>query len=519
MPTQKLRLAWNQIPGQSQYTFSDIKNQNPLGDLETMNSGPGPAIYHPEDFGGTYNANDVNTAKANYNAIQAIIAAMPDTGGIIEINSDFFCFGTITNPNRTFSNGTPNPINFIVRGATGNESWWNLDDSAAFVFDSENSNTGYAVQYPSTVHRYGLQRIQVASKGNGVEVYAGGKNLYLEDVIIFGCYGLLGLYVQDCDAMQVRRIYCINNHHGGAWFQNCHQVDAEMVCRNNAGGGLAILNSASWRLWANCESNWLDGVVIQGCQDMDLHLWQEGNNTQNGLGDKYVYQGQINSSTNLQLFGNNQQNSALDFKCDALSRANLVYVKPGIAGYQPYVAATPWPSPFAAGFFGSYPAGFKPVVSNVGNQMQVAVPIGSYSNQPGNVTGNWLEIFGDGHVPALTNVSMNSGDSIAVRIQVSLDAVAAAYFADKLANSIDAPAFKFVLQPQLGVGFSPVSQTYYWASQQQGEVELIANVTDSFTDNLRLFAYFCPVVLPGSEPPAPHNLFINGVQVYLLPGS
>jgi hypothetical protein len=513
--TSKLRLFWDMT--NPQYTFDDIRNQNPLGDNISMNAGPGPAIFHPEDFGAVYNNSDPTVATANSAAISAIIAAMSDMGGVIEITADLFVMGGITNPLRVFSNGTQNPIHFIVQGATGTETWTNLDSSLAFVFDSEINTPGYAVQYGSTVHKYGLRNIQVTSKDAGCEVFAGGKSLILENVIFFGCYGEVALFVQDCDGMQIRNVYCIANHGAGAVFENCHQCAVDIIIRGNAGGGLGIQNCAGWRLWANVESNWGQGVVIDQCKEFLMNVWQENNNTVDGTGEPYVMQGQMTNCTRMQIVGIDQQESALDFDCDAISRAGLMYLRVPDVNYQPYTLGLPWPSQYPAGF-NLFAAPYKPTIATVGNQIQVTFPPASFTNQPTNVTENWMELFGYNHYPQISNLTLNQGDSILVRIQVQLDAATASYFRSKILAQVDAPAIKAVLEHN-GFGGVVPSQTFYLHDTNQAEIEIIGSVTQAATDFLRLFLYFCPVNLAGSEPPTAMNFFINGAQMYRLPAA
>jgi hypothetical protein len=59
-------------------------------------------VFRPEDYGGVYNQATIAAAQANSTVIETIKAAMPDTGGVIELRDEFFVYGTIENLRRPY---------------------------------------------------------------------------------------------------------------------------------------------------------------------------------------------------------------------------------------------------------------------------------------------------------------------------------------------------------------------------------------------------------------------------------
>jgi hypothetical protein len=86
------------------WTYSSAFGSGAISGIMThgLAIGDPRVVFRPEDYGGVYNNATVSAAQANSSVIENIKAAMPDTGGIIELRDEFFVYGTIENARRPY---------------------------------------------------------------------------------------------------------------------------------------------------------------------------------------------------------------------------------------------------------------------------------------------------------------------------------------------------------------------------------------------------------------------------------
>jgi hypothetical protein len=146
-------------------------------------------VFRPE---GVYNVATIAQAQANSTLIENIKAAMPDTGGIIELRDEYFVYGTVRNLERPYG-----PVSAIINGASNNGSgliristsqphglFTGYKVTIASVGGVTNANGTWVVTYESDT-TFDLQGSTFA--GN----YTGGGTITLHRTIPFGILAAL----------------------------------------------------------------------------------------------------------------------------------------------------------------------------------------------------------------------------------------------------------------------------------------------------------------------------------------
>lgn len=492
----KKRLFWNtKFP---QYTFLSGDGQNPAGAMQEMGEGP---FVDPKDFGAVYNIQDItpDQALANFGAIEKAIASLPDSGGTLIIKGHLQYRGTIKNPQRVFEPQVlPRPIPFKIEGFVSG-ALVQLDQVPAIQLD-----TAYSYQVGSTSARVEILNLSIYSKGKGIVVTNGGKEVKLKSLIISLCEDT-ALEINGFDGGVLTDIYLIGNKKDGGVISQAHQIHAVITARNNFGNGLTIKDSNSWNAWLYCESNKGYGLILSSFKDSTLQLWLEANNK-----GKNVFQGTMQNCTRLTASGNGQHEADTAFLSDDISRFGLSWQRVNYPIDKKLNVA--WP-PVESNIHGpnNNDPVYTPKSKVVGNTVEVSVPVGWYSKQNANVTSNWIELYGQGWYPELRR-QLKTGSSIVVRVKAKLDAVTAAYF---LQHTNEILALKAVVQGT-GASIQSDAQNIYLTSTNEFEAEVIVRVVKDGLDDIRLFLYICPVVFGTMEPPVPHKFTITSCEFFML---
>lgn len=503
--TPPIRIFWNQK--YPQFTFMDLKGLNPLG--APMTHGP-QVLVDPMNFGAVYDVVDISPdqAAANFTAIQAAIASLPDAGGALFISGYLFYTGTILNPRRIFPpQTTPRSIPFVLVGGPGAA----LVQLAAGAAAIELDNFGDSYQVGSRSAPVVLQDLQIYSKGKGVVVRNGGKETQLFNVRISGCSDT-GLDIQYFDGGRIRDVYCIGNAADGCHIDQAHMDDIVITCRTNGGIGLKVTNSEAHKLWVYSESNVGLGMVLDQFKYNDITLWLENNN-----GSSYNVQSRVTNSPFNLFRGSAEHEANRGWDMDDLSACtSRMNDNPIRSLWAKEIPALTWP-PVQANIHGPFgmPAAITPVSTIASYEVMISVPPSYYTLQTADVTKNWIELYSEGWYPPLQQTFV-AGDTVYVTMSFKADSAMAAFFAAY-------PTVDTVKVQLLGATgcLGSAGQSVNLRNTDEFHVQIFAPVVKSGADTIRVFLYVCPEVLGTAAAPLPtavQVLTVTDMQFHLLKG-
>jgi hypothetical protein len=242
-------------------------------------------------------------------------------------------------------------------------------------------------------------------------------------------------------------------------------------------------------------------------------MWQEANN--GSKTGQYTLQGRLRRSQ-LNITGIVAQDRGLAFDMDGLSRLATRFtgrIERGLL--TPYRLDLPWPAPTV-----SIRPGLHAIVAYGANDASIDLiaRASAYSDQPANISSNWIELYGQGWFPALTKREIFAGDTIVHRVRFKADSAAAIFFRSLAKVGLDVPALKVNLShAALADG-----QQMYISDTNEFELEVVATAIKHAVDDLRAFMYVCPVKLPvfqdgTGEPPYPHTITVTGCDFFHIP--
>lgn len=524
-----------------EFTFRQNTSTNPLGAAITHPRIAERAEYRPQDFGAVLNVADITReqAIANRAALQTLIDAMPDTGGVVLIDGLLQIFGGVEAPMRVFPpQSQPRAIPFAIVGTTPGATLVNLEASPAVTLRTGGVTS---FQEPSTRALRALRNLAIASKGKGVVVQGGGKEITLDGVTLFGCEDD-ALTVEDWDGGLMRGVYALNNRKDGAVFNRCHQCDIQLTTRGNLGRGAVLTASNSLSLWLYAEANGGYGLDATDCKLINATLWQEANNgsvnAQTGAAaSQNTPQGRLVRSQ-LHVTGIAAQDRNLAFDADAYSRLATTFAgRIATDKLAAYRVDLPWPPVLA---------GVRPQrhpildVAEVSGVVTLTTRPGAYTAQPLPITSNWLELYPQASTPPMRRV-IRTGDTLITRVHVTPDAECVKFFRAFTTQrpTRNVPAF----QVAVSHGSQTDSQLVYFASPGAATVEVVSQHTTADSGYLRVFVYVGPVKLPAVEgesklspdfdgegnftvtaekttidqPAESHSLAVRGVELYHVP--
>lgn len=237
-------------------------------------SGFSTAVYRPESYGAKYNVKTVKQAKANTAAIEALKAALPDTGGLMVPRDELYTWGPIVNPTRELF-GTTRTIPFgIVGEAGGRATIVNLQpDQYAIAWQ----NSATAPQQDVDGHTPMLiDNLRVISQGGGVSLIGLGKLLEVKNLRVSRCHGT-GILCSELYGGSITDTYAIANYGKGVDLDLCNALDIDLITRQNLDDGVEISNcqSLSGRIYAEGETGW--GVDADSLSYSEIDIYVEAN--------------------------------------------------------------------------------------------------------------------------------------------------------------------------------------------------------------------------------------------------
>lgn len=258
------------------YTIRDVDG-NPVGQPHNSQySGSNVKILTTTDV--TFNVNSLAVAERNTARIQAIIDAMPDSGGAIGIPHDI-ALTSLTFPTRTMS--TPGgaslygqPINFEIFGTRPGVQVYGLSTDPVF-----NVIPGpYGVAYTAT--RTSLQRIRdlsITCRGIGVYVKSAGTTFTADNVEIrteSSDDDKPAWFFKDCYGMHLGRVGAVNSYQAiGFKFDYCIHVSfAHLWSRGNK---IGVQTRTTTNLYESSNGrcgNFFGTWDVEGNHDWQLDL-------------------------------------------------------------------------------------------------------------------------------------------------------------------------------------------------------------------------------------------------------
>lgn len=264
------------------------------------------AAIDPRDYGAILNDPSANARQTNDRAMQAIIAALPDTGGAISWRGTLHVNQTVEFPKR---NGRV--LSFAILGdGASTRLQKHGDDRGAWAVRMES-----VFSMPECIWR--LDGVTVTSSGNGVFVSGtnSGKAVKLARLTITGCQGAEAFRAEACDGPHWPAINTSANAGDGAVFRSCHQVQLPgFTSRVNKGRGLVFeRDCAAVQMNAYVESNGGYGLDAYNIKHCDFSgSWFEAN-----LGGRT--QTKLRECLFNRFSGQLQQDSGQGFDVDAIS--------------------------------------------------------------------------------------------------------------------------------------------------------------------------------------------------------
>jgi len=136
---------------------------------------------------------------------------------------------------------------------------------------------------------------------------------------------------------------------------------------------------------------------------------------------------------------------------------------------------------------------------------------GAISNQLPN---QWLEPYGQGHYPPLTQRAIKAGDTIIVRMKWQASPECVAYYQQTL-RALQYPT----LQVRIQHAAVQDAQNFYLHDTSESDLEICAVATKDATDDLRVFIVFYGYKFGTNEPPTPHSISLLGESIYHVPAN
>ena len=514
MSVTKKRLAYNaKTP---EFTFWNRRNDNPAGLDETMDQGNGGTLLRhsvdPAEYGAVYNVQDISPEQAtkNLEAVYRAINGMPDNGGTLLITGALQIYGTINNPRRVFNDpNNPRPIPFCLRGTGPQSELYQLAADCPAVHYQSN----YSVQLSSTTAPFWVEDLTIYSKGKGLLIDCGGKQVKLSRLIIALCDDT-ALDGENMDGSVIDDIYALQNKRDGVNLRLCRMGNWKITSRENEGHGLILDSCNALDLWAYCEDNRGYGMKFDNVKLCRLTGWSEKNNS-GGVDGNTGQDFPQNSFTlcELEVNGNMAQDGGNFADMDIYSRLNIrLPPRAADSTYAPYVLPLEW-TPNASGQaidHGIYEW------TKTADRLEFKMLPGGISNQPDDIGGNWFEVYKNGWYACLDSLTLKVGDVIVIRATLSMDAGGAEFYKGMSDAKVAAPAWKITsTHPSFAEYFGG---NFYQQTIYPDHIEMIMPAVADATGMLRMFLYLCPVKLPGSEPPESFYQYVESFKVYHLQG-
>lgn len=292
LTTATLRLAnAGDFPGYNDtYVIRDFQ-LNPLGlSHVTQMSGPNVYILTSEDV--EFNVNSIAVATQNSANIQAIIDALPDSGGAIGIPHDI-ALTTIVPPRRVI-NGTEQIINFRLFGTRPGVQIYGMSTDTFFLLEYAPSN-----HLLTRVAAVELLDLCIICRGPGVSVFGCGLNFYADNVIIRASDNGVEVNAgpawrfQNCYGLRLGSVGAIGGYDAtGFYFDSCNHVTVHNLVSRDNYIGLEVgmprpasndpiapshRSSNHFGSW-DCEGNTSYQVVLNQCQKFSIALYMESDN-------------------------------------------------------------------------------------------------------------------------------------------------------------------------------------------------------------------------------------------------
>lgn len=503
---------------------------------------------YPEWFGAVM-GNSISNAVGNSDAIRRLQMSVSSFGATMFITGVMVIDRQITYPKEWIPTGS-----YAFRSKP-----FNIDGifGVSHIVKVESSDDGigepavrvddvYQAHLPTETCSLGLTNVFIISKANGVEMYSGGKQLILRDVVIAHCEGEWGLYVVDVSGFTIDRVYCYRNNQNGAYFTLSFLVDAALSCRENGLTGLVIDGCASWTGFLYTEGNGEWGGDFIDFHRFDCLYWQEANwrNTPGAIGLSNV-QSRMRRCSGI-LHGKHAGSWNTGWELDSLSRSGVImegddgmrgdYYRSSISSDYAGMVLTPvtqYSLPIRKGGVkqghwalntSAFPTGIRPSVSYDENEgylglgrLKINVPAGAYdaANKPNPGTSGWLEYnaWGSGRLSGpLGQLSMAVGDTIIVSATIRLDTAAQTYFRSFNEGGIGALPIRMALT---NGPFADTQTRNCYMPNRAVERFTMRAIAGQSGSGARLFFYINPTEVEG--PSVEHNIYIEDVQILYAP--
>lgn len=258
------------------YTIRDAQG-NPVGQpYNSQYSGSNVKILTTTDV--TFNVNSLAVAQRNTARIQAIIDAMPDSGGAIGIPHDI-ALTSLTFPMRTMTNpgGTPitgQPINFEIFGTRPGVQIYGMSTDPVFTVVPGCSGV---VHTPTRTVLQRIRDLSITCRGIGVYVKYSGASFTADNVEIrteSSDDNKPAWFFKDCYGMHLGRVGAVNSYQGiGFKFDFCIHVSfAHLWSRGNKIGVQTRTTQNPCELSDGRCGNFFGNWDVEGNHDWQLDL-------------------------------------------------------------------------------------------------------------------------------------------------------------------------------------------------------------------------------------------------------
>lgn len=497
--------------------------------------------YYPQWFGAVMG--ERGAAEANHRAVGKLMAALPDTGGVMLVTDELFVSDTITYPKRQYGS-----INFTIRGTGATSRIVQVSESTD---SSRPPPPAIVMQWVTEVHysvrtsKQVLKDITVVSQGNGVEVTGGGKAVVLSNLIVARCKGEYGLLLQEFYGGVIDRVYCFANDNVGARLHQCAMVDLHgLTARQNGGAGIELSACSGLSGYLYSESNQSWALDAQDLGNSTFVVWFENSYRTGGLNS---LQARLRNCCHNRFFGKTGAHRNVAFDADPISRAlNLVDSAVPLYGDMYH-----WR--LASDFFGMINGAvtqlgldnsFSGTFSHVGlggwgdpqrytddpnfpyvtvarddqvgysdqASLRIMVKANAFAHRPQPATSAWIEVFRWGQnadQSPLGTLEYKQGDRFLIRFRARTDAAGAAFYRDKIMAGAG-----YALSVSFQGGGPPGTGLFTLTDQDWHTFELRPQA-EADGRGLRLFFYVGTGV--DSGPGTEHHIWIDDVEVYHIP--
>ena len=274
------RMTWLanhlQAPGRPDgHTFRE-RDGNPVGlpHVSSYSGNPGKVLTTTDV---TYGVNSLAVAEANSRKLQAIIDALPDSGGWIGISNDI-ALTEIKLPTRTIRGIAGQPINFRLYGTRPGIQILGMSERPLFTLEGGESGVVHTMARTALCE---LVDLSIACRGVGVDVTWAGLYFKANNVEIRTETGP-AWHFKRCYGMHLGRV----GAHGsfgatGFQFDNCIHVQCDHLW--SRGNLIGVQVNGTEHRCANFYGSWdvegnhswqLDLNNVQKCR---INLYMEGN--------------------------------------------------------------------------------------------------------------------------------------------------------------------------------------------------------------------------------------------------